>query len=314
MGLGKVWLERKPDLVIVFGDVNSTLAAAIAATKLSIPLAHVEAGLRSFDRTMPEEINRVVTDALSDYLFTTEPAANENLAREGIPEEKVFLVGNVMIDTLLAHVWLADRSSILADLGLQPKQYAVLTLHRPSNVDVNGTLQEIMQAVIMLSHHLPVVFPCHPRTEKRLEAVGLAAQTATGDRAIVAQSDTHVSGAQATSVLAAQGRLILIPPQRYIDFLALQKHARFVLTDSGGIQEETTVLGVPCLTLRDNTERPITVQQGTNQVVGTKKENILETAFKILNGDSKVGSVPELWDGRASERIVQTLIRLLSSW
>ena len=285
-----VVLEQKPDLVLVVGDVNSTLACALVATKASfgkfrtgIPVAHVEAGLRSFDRTMPEEINRVLTDQIADLLFTTERDANDNLLREGVPEEKIHFVGNVMIDTLLQHKERALALDIPGEYGLEPGQYALLTLHRPSNVDVPEVLSGILDALAEIQARLPIIFPAHPRTVKRIQEFGLEEK------------------------LAAMLDLRVTEPLGYLEFLNLMANARLVLTDSGGIQEETTILGVPCLTLRENTERPVTVTQGTNTIVGCDPKRIVTEASAILDGKGKVGHVPELWDGQAARRIVQTL-------
>ena len=285
--------REKPDLVIVFGDVNSTVAAALCAAKLGIKVAHVEAGLRSFDRTMPEELNRIMTDHLSDYLFTTEPSARKNLLREGIAEEKIFFVGNVMVDTLLNHVEQARAYHFRERLGLASRSYGLLTLHRPSNVDELGTLTTILEAVHELGKQVPIVFPCHPRTRQQLDKTGLkylATVNGPGD------------GSQ-------QRPLIVMDPLGYVEFLSLMTDARIVLTDSGGIQEETTVLGIPCLTLRENTERPVTIEQGTNVLVGTGQQRILAAAAKALNGTCSGTRVPELWDGKAAERIAKILQR-----
>jgi len=275
--------DLHPDLVLVVGDVNSTVAAALVASKLHIPLAHVEAGLRSFDRTMPEEINRVVTDALSDYLFTTERSANENLQREGIPDHKVFFVGNVMIDTLLAHCQKAEALGMPAQYGVSANSYALLTLHRPSNVDSPQVLHSILDALTHIQTRLPVLFPVHPRTLKRLKENGFLehARTLTN--------------------------LVMMEPLGYLEFLGLMAQAKLVLTDSGGVQEETTILGVPCLTLRENTERPVTITQGTNELVGTSSERIVTAACRILRGNVKSGRRPELWDGCAAKRIIKVL-------
>lgn len=286
LALEKVASELQPDLVVVVGDVNSTLAGALVAAKLQVPVAHVEAGLRSFDRSMPEEINRLLADAVSDYLFATEPAAVDNLQREGIPAERIFLVGNVMIDTLRRFLPVAERSRIHETLelplptGSSSNSYAVVTLHRPSNVDEEAQLSALVDLFEQIAATIPIVFPVHPRTRLHLQRLGLPGRTQ--------KSDT---------------RLRLLPPLGYLDFLALLQKATFVLTDSGGIQEETTVLGVPCLTLRRNTERPITVSDGTNQVVGTDLERIQQAVDNILSGESKRGQVPKLWDGKAAERI-----------
>jgi UDP-N-acetylglucosamine 2-epimerase (non-hydrolysing) len=276
--------ELKPDLVVVVGDVNSTLACSITAAKLWIPVAHVEAGLRSFDRKMPEEINRIVTDALSDFLFTTSRDADDNLQREGIDPAKIHFVGNVMIDTLLKHRRRAAQRDVLARLGQEPQGYALMTLHRPSNVDDPSTLRGILSALEIIQVQLPTVFPIHPRTRKNLEAFGLI---------------DWVNGMDG---------LILTEPQGYLDFLCLLDHARLVLTDSGGVQEETTILGVPCLTMRENTERPVTVTDGTNQVIGSSPERIVEASQGILEGQTKQGKIPELWDGHAAKRIVSVIL------
>lgn len=277
--LEPAFLEVKPDVVLVVGDVNSTLAAALVASKLGTPIAHVEAGLRSFDRRMPEELNRIVTDALSDFLFVTEPSGRANLLAEGTAPEKIFFVGNVMIDTLFRFREQASRSEILNSLGVAPRAYALVTLHRPSNVDVPEQLAPLLTMIEAMSEHIPVVFPVHPRTRAKINSRALA------------------------------GRIIVVPPLGYIDFLQLMSEARLVLTDSGGIQEETTILQTPCLTLRDNTERPVTIHQGTNQLVGTNPDAILKTALNILSTppDSLGQRVPELWDGQASGRILDIL-------
>jgi UDP-N-acetylglucosamine 2-epimerase (non-hydrolysing) len=276
-------LDRPPDLVMVVGDVNSTVACSLVAAKLHIPVAHVEAGLRSFDRTMPEEINRILTDAISDYLFTTCTDADQNLLREGIAPEKVFFVGNVMIDSLLRVREKARRSDILQRLGLDDRAYALMTLHRPSNVDREITLQGILTAVEEIQTHLPVVFPAHPRSRKMFEQFGLE------------------------EWIGSLAGLRLIDPLGYIDFVRLMDGARLVLTDSGGIQEETTVLGIPCLTLRENTERPITVRQGTNRVVGSDPERIVAESERILRQKSPRTQRPPLWDGAAAGRIIDIL-------
>ncbi|MFZ0637846.1 MAG: UDP-N-acetylglucosamine 2-epimerase (non-hydrolyzing) [Candidatus Acidiferrales bacterium] len=282
-----VLLERKPDCVLVVGDVNSTVAASLAAVKLGIPVVHVEAGLRSFDRAMPEEINRIVTDALADYLFVTEEDAIENLVREGKSRDRIFLVGNVMIDALRQFLPVAQNSKIAAELGLSKngrlERYAVLTLHRPSNVDSAATLGVLLDAIGEVAQLVPVIFPVHPRTQERLHS--LASPNHAGIR--------------------------IVPPLGYLDFLCLLSRASLVLTDSGGIQEETTALGVPCLTLRENTERPITVTEGTNEIVGQAPAKIVAAARAALDGHGKKGRVPRFWDGRAAERIVEILLREL---
>jgi UDP-N-acetylglucosamine 2-epimerase (non-hydrolysing) len=278
--LERAFLDASPDAVLVVGDVNSTMAAALVAAKLGIRIAHVEAGLRSFDRTMPEEINRIVTDALSDFLFVTEPSGQKNLLKEGVPADKIFLTGNVMIDTLLRFRSKAAESDVLERFGLCAGNYAVVTLHRPSNVDDPAQLRRLLEVLKEVAGSLPVVFPIHPRTRARIESEGIAT-----------------------------GSVICAPPLGYLDFLHLTSEARLVLTDSGGIQEETTILQVPCLTLRENTERPVTIDQGSNQLVGTKPEAILEAARAVLSEPrgSRPHRVPDLWDGHASVRIVDVL-------
>lgn len=273
-GLESVVTQRKPELVIVYGDVNSTIAAALVCSKLLVPVAHVEAGLRSGDRTMPEEINRLVTDQLSQFLFTPSRDGDENLAREGIPGDRIHLVGNVMIDTL---VHLLPRALEL-DLNGFPAHYALVTLHRPSNVDDPGKLRLILNAMIEIGRDLPVVFPVHPRTRQRIAQFGLSADG-----------------------------LLLCDPMPYLEFLALQSRAQVVVTDSGGIQEETTFLGVPCLTMRNNTERPVTIEVGTNVLVGDDMEKFRAEFTKVLHGRPKQAAIPPLWDGHASERIAHVL-------
>ena len=281
--------EEQPDLVLVVGDVNSTLACTLTAAKMNIPVAHVEAGLRSFDRTMPEEINRIVTDTLATWLFTTERDANENLLREGIAQEKIHFVGNVMIDTLLRHKERALALDVLKKYKLQSRDYAVLTLHRPSNVDLPEVLNGILGALAEIQAYLPILFPAHPRTVKRVQEFGFAAR------------------------LAAMPNLKVTEPLGYLEFLNLMANARLVLTDSGGIQEETTILGVPCLTLRENTERPITLTQGTNSLIGTDPERMVTEVEHILGGDIPQGNIPEFWDGKAAQRIVKVLLGIEGS-
>src|SRR5712691_2827183 len=288
-----VLIDYKPQMVLVVGDVNSTIAAALTAVKLGIGVAHIEAGLRSFDMAMPEEINRKLTDAISTLLFVTEQSGIENLKREGVPEEKIFLVGNVMIDCLLRHRERATKSPILDQLGVRKngsgcRPYMVLTLHRPSNVDDPKTLQGILSAVSALAADFPVFFPIHPRTRKNIERFGLQRYLA----------DTETTDGLGIRPLAPLG---------YIDFLALNDRARLVLTDSGGIQEETTALGVPCLTLRENTERPATVEHGSNQVVGVDSNRILAAARSILQKPARSFQRPPLWDGKAAPKIVAIL-------
>ncbi|MBI5049138.1 MAG: UDP-N-acetylglucosamine 2-epimerase (non-hydrolyzing) [Deltaproteobacteria bacterium] len=291
----KILLTEKPDLVLVLGDVNSTLACSVTASKLSVPVAHVEAGLRSFDRTMPEEINRIVTDVLSDYLFTTCEDANENLRREGISEKKIFFVGNVMIDTLLKHRAKARRSNVLERLSLNGRPYILITLHRPSNVDSREIFFEITEALKYLAEKIPVIFPVHPRTKKQILGFGL--------------EDTYRTFSEGMKM--PDKGVWLTEPFGYLDFLNLIDNAKVVLTDSGGIQEETTVLRVPCITIRDNTERPITITEGTNVLVGTDIKRIIDEGIKALNISGKSGRIPKLWDGKAGERIVKILLENL---
>ena len=277
-------VAERPDLVVVVGDVNSTLAAALAAAKLGVPVAHVEAGLRSGDRTMPEELNRMLTDALADLCFTTCAEANENLAREGVTPERIWFVGNVMIDSLLRHRPRARRPPILDQLGLADGGYAVLTLHRPSNVDRRETFLAVLEAVEPVAAAMPVLYPVHPRSRRLLDAHGL------------------------TSALARLPRLHLVDPLGYLEFLYLMDHARLVLTDSGGVQEETTVLGVPCLTLRRNTERAVTIDEGTNRLVGVDRAAVAAALADLEGGRWSSGRVPALWDGHAAERIADAVV------
>ncbi len=265
-----VLLERKPDLVLVYGDVNSTVATALVCAKLGVRVGHVEAGLRSFDRTMPEELNRLVTDQLADMLFTPSEDGDFNLGKEGIPAERIFRVGNVMIDSLVRLLPIAQRQP----RNGFPERYALVTLHRPANVDDSATLKSILQSLLEVSQDLSVVFPAHPRTRKRIADFGLNAS-----------------------------QLQLLDPLSYLDFLAMQSRAAVVITDSGGIQEETTYLGIPCLTLRENTERPITVSLGTNVLVGRDPNKLRSELSRVLAGNAKIGAVPPLWDGHAGERI-----------
>lgn len=285
----KVCLRELPDLVIVVGDVNSTMACAITAKKLGIKVAHVEAGLRSRDMSMPEEINRLCTDVLCDYLFTTDHFANENLIDEGIAPEKIVFVGNVMIDTLLKHRELARGLGLVEQWGLRPRGFATLTLHRPSNVDDSTLLRGILEALSEIGKSIPIIFPVHPRAKKMVEQFGF--------------------GGYFSSTEKPRG-LWITEPLGYLEFLHLNMNAMMVITDSGGLQEETTVLGVPCITLRHNTERPITCEVGTNVIAGNAKESILYHASKVLRGDVSRGKVPEKWDGRAAERIVGFLANL----
>jgi UDP-N-acetylglucosamine 2-epimerase (non-hydrolysing) len=281
-----VVIAEKPDWVLVVGDVNSTLACALVCSKLGVRVAHVEAGLRSRDRTMPEEINRLVTDQLSDLLLTPSKDADRNLLAEGIPEGRIRFVGNVMIDSLFKQLERAASSPVREELEVAGADYAVVTLHRPSNVDEPETLGGILSALARVGERLPVIFPIHPRTRKNLEEFGLMEATGKG------------------------GRVRLTEPLGYLDFLRLYSGARLVLTDSGGIQEETTALGIPCLTLRENTERPVTVELGTNRVVGTDPGRIIAEAERALARDGQKGAprVPPLWDGHAAERILEALL------
>lgn len=277
-----VVLAEKPDWVLVYGDVNSTVATALVATKLHVPVAHVEAGLRSFDRTMPEEINRLLTDQIADLLFTPSADGNEHLAAEGIAPEKVHLVGNVMIDTLARLLPQVDAHWPKTKGSLQiPDEYGLVTLHRPSNVDEVGMLTNLLKTLNEIGRELPLVFPIHPRTRQRIQANGLEGLTS---------------------------HLQLIDPLGYLGFVGLQKNATVVVTDSGGIQEETTYLGVPCLTMRENTERPITVTVGTNKLVGQDMGLLKKEVRAIVHGKSKQGRNPELWDGQASQRIASVLV------
>jgi len=298
----KVCLRERPDLIIVVGDVNSTIACALVASKLGIKIAHIEAGLRSFDRAMPEEINRVLTDAISDYLFTTCEDANENLRKEGIPEEKIYFVGNVMIDTLLRYKERAKKSKILEKLGLnkdlQVRSYALLTLHRPSNVDNRETFINILKALKDVSEKIPIIFPAHPRTQRQIKSFGL-------------EKYFNFVNIESNSCVNIENSINLLDPLSYLDFLNLMANAKFVLTDSGGIQEETTILNIPCLTLRENTERPVTLKEGTNTIVGSNPEKIISKSMDILNGKKKIGRIPKLWDGKAAERIINILIEKL---
>lgn len=287
----QVLLEQRPDLVLVVGDVNSTLACAIDAKKLGITVAHVEAGLRSGDRSMPEEINRLATDAVSDLLFTTDRIASEALRREGVPEERIHFVGNVMIDSLLKHRAKALQQPTLRELGLvdpegEPQPYAVVTLHRPGNVDDPAALREIVEALALLGREMPVLFPVHPRSRGRFREFGLEPQ------------------------LVDHGGIRLLEPLGYLDFVNLMANASLILTDSGGVQEESTILRVPCLTLRPNTERPITIEQGTNRLVpSSRSADIIAAIREVRRSPGIQSSRPELWDGQASERIVNALVR-----
>jgi UDP-N-acetylglucosamine 2-epimerase (non-hydrolysing) len=305
-----VIVNEQPHVVLVVGDVNSTAACALVAKKTRcqgdrgakdfIPkLAHVEAGLRSFDRAMPEEINRIVTDSISDYLFTTEESANQNLHQEGIPEDRIFFVGNVMIDTLLRHRSKARESTILQDLqlaeGREVKPYAVLTLHKPANVDDKRVLSQMLDAFLEISQSMPLIFPAHPRTLKRIQDEDL------GDYFV----DHFVQGPEPWD---SRVRIRLVPPLGYLDFLHLMSEARVVLTDSGGIQEETTILGVPCITLRDSTERPVTLEHGTNVLAGSNPERIIGAFNRVSRDEQSLNRSPRYWDGNAAKRIIKVLV------
>ena len=281
-----VVLREKPDWVLVVGDVNSTIACALVCAKLGVKVAHVEAGLRSRDRAMPEEINRILTDSISDLLFTTSQDADANLAQEGIPAKRIRFVGNVMIDSLMDHLKLAEASPIRKVLGLEGKDYAVLTLHRPSNVDEKDVFSGILDALLSVAEKLPIIFPVHPRTRAKIAEFGF--------------SDT-----------IAKSNIRLIDPLGYLDFMRLYSGAKIVLTDSGGLQEETTVLGIPCLTLRHNTERPITIEIGSNVLVGTDPERIKQGAFDVLENGPAVrnAKIPPLWDGKTAGRICDELLK-----
>jgi len=280
----KICLESNPCMVVVVGDVNSTVACSLVCAKLLIPCAHVEAGLRSFDRRMPEEINRVITDTIADLLLTPSPDGDENLRAEGVDESKIVRVGNIMIDSLFNNLERAESSTILGDLGLEKQSFGLLTLHRPSNVDDAESFRQILLALECVGKRLPVIFPIHPRSRKRAEEFGLMEQ------------------------LQRVPNMILSEPLGYLDFIALMANASLVLTDSGGLQEETTALGIPCITLRENTERPITVTEGTNVVVGSDREAIVAAAFDVIETGGKVGRIPDLWDGRTAIRIVDALL------
>jgi UDP-N-acetylglucosamine 2-epimerase (non-hydrolysing) len=283
----KVLVEQKPDLVIVVGDVNSTVACSLVCSKMMIPLVHVEAGLRSFDNTMPEEINRKVTDTLSDLLFVTEPSGMQNLKNEGVDPKKYFLVGDVMIDSLVIYQEKSKKSKIVDELGLNGEDFILVTLHRPSNVDSKDNLEKIAYLFEQFSKKAAIVFPVHPRTKKMISNFGLD------------ERFNKISN------------LKLVDPVGYMDFLSLMSKSALILTDSGGIQEETTFLGIPCLTLRENTERPVTIEVGTNYLVGLDLEKVISIGFDILNGKKKTHRLPDLWDGKAAERIVKIIYNYL---
>jgi len=277
----KVLLQEQPDLIIVVGDVNSTIACSLTASKLNIPSAHVEAGLRSFDRKMPEEINRVLTDAIADYLFVSEISGLTNLRNEGVPDNKVFFVGNVMIDSLNHYLPRTDHSNILKLLDVKPQNFVLVTLHRPSNVDYPENLSLIMTLLNNLANERRIIFPVHPRTKKNLEEFNL--------------------------ISTISSNVVLSDPIGYIDFITLTKNAELILTDSGGIQEESTYLGVQCITIRTTTERPITVDIGTNHLVGEDYKLAEQVALEILDGKKKQGKIPEKWDGKTAERIIEII-------
>lgn len=279
----KVLLEEKPDLVMVVGDVNSTIACALDSAKLHIPVAHLEAGLRSYDRRMPEEINRVLTDSISDILLTPSLDANENLKKEGITDERIFFVGNAMIDSLRRYEKLAERSNILEKLNMTSNNYGLITLHRPSNVDNKENFERIITAFEEIEKRIPLIFPIHPRSRKQIKQFSLKSR------------------------FENMKNFKFIDPVGYLDFLKLEKDAKLVLTDSGGIQEETTVFGVPCITIRENTERPITIKQGTNQLVGNDTQKIIKAAESVLGGHCKERTIPKFWDGKTALRVVEVL-------
>lgn len=320
----EILLNEKPDLVIVVGDVNSTIACSLAAVKLCIPVAHIEAGLRSFDRTMPEEINRILTDAISDYLFTPSPDGDENLIKEGIPPEKIFLVGDIMVDSLLFNLEKAKKKNIIEKLGLSPhtahltpnasstptlspltphqsvSPYAVLTLHRPANVDNKESLQRIITGLLTGSEYLPILFPMHPRTRKQIANFGM-------EDAFQFHTKGDLNPEAYREAGKFKKKIHAFPPLGYLEFLNLMSQAKLVLTDSGGIQEETTVLNIPCITLRDTTERPITITEGTNVLVHDDPDRIVEEISKVISGNTKASSCPSIWDGHTAERIVEIL-------
>jgi UDP-N-acetylglucosamine 2-epimerase (non-hydrolysing) len=310
----KVLFREKPNLIIVVGDVNSTVACTLAAVKLHIPLAHVEAGLRSFDRKMPEEINRVVTDALSDYLFTPSPDGDENLLKEGIPRDKIFLVGDIMVDSLLFNLQRAKKIDILERLNLTSNQklkehnqqsirpYALVTLHRPGNVDNKVSMERIIRGLLEISSRIPIIFPMHPRTRKQVKFFGMEYAFEFHSSVDLSKEDYYQDG-------TLKKKIHCFEPLGYLDFLNLMAQAKIVLTDSGGIQEETTVLNIPCITLRDTTERPITLTEGTNVLVHHDEEKIVSEAIKILDGKKRQGKCPAIWDGHTAERIVEILAK-----
>lgn len=304
--------KENPSMVVVVGDVNSTMAAAITAAKQNIPVAHVESGLRSFDKSMPEEINRLLTDAISDLHFTTEESANINLSKEGISEDRIFFVGNTMIDTLLKQVEKAEQSPILECLGIERKKYGIVTLHRPSNVDCAINLQNVLEALNEIARETILIFPIHPRTRSKIALYDLEhlVKTIPAKRIAAADGQTKESKKPGNGKLG--NGLFIVDPLGYLSFLKLMKEASIMFTDSGGIQEETTVLGIPCVTLRDNTERPTTINYGANVLVGADRTKIVTEARKRLSGACNC-TVPPLWDGNAAKRIVDVIIRYLTS-
>lgn len=324
----QVLIKEKPHLVIVVGDVNSTMACALAAVKLHIPIAHVEAGLRSFDRAMPEEINRIVTDATADYLFTPSPDGDANLLHEGVKRDRIFLVGDIMVDSLLFYLDKAKKTDILKRLAVDSMPYALVTLHRPANVDNPKTLERIIRGLLNVAERIPVIFPMHPRTRKQVDALGFEDSFVfhpshsmvywdylNHDHSTLQPENVSISGwtepengqGQTQERPALLKKIHAFQPLGYLEFLNLMAHAAVVLTDSGGIQEETTVLNIPCITLRDTTERPITLTEGTNILVHDDPEKMVAAVDKALSGKMKRGGCPALWDGHTAERIVSIL-------
>jgi UDP-N-acetylglucosamine 2-epimerase (non-hydrolysing) len=285
MAFEKILLVEKPDLVIVVGDVNSTIACSLVSSRLGVPVAHVEAGLRSFDRTMPEEVNRILTDAIADYLFVTEESGILNLGHEGVSKDKIFFVGNVMIDSLVYYLPKINSSSILEELHVDNQGYILVTLHRPANVDTAGGLQQLVDMLNRIAKKKKIIFPVHPRTKNNLEKFGLLTKVSPD--------------------------VLLIEPLGYLEFVGLIKNAFLIVTDSGGIQEESTYLQVPCITVRNNTERPVTTTVGTNRLIGTDTAKVASAVEEVLEGDNVKGGTPELWDGHAAERICKIIIQKL---
>ena len=314
----KVLLEQRSDLCLVVGDVTSTMACSIAARKCGVPVAHVEGGIRSGDWTMPEEINRVVTDSITNWFFTTSEVANANLRRAGVGDDRIFFVGNTMIDTLLKQMPRLRAPEFWGELGLQPGQYFVVTLHRPANVDGEQQLLRLLRAIVQGTGGLPVVFPVHPRTAKNLRELGAWEPHPLPSPPLEGEGENQpFNGGGLLLPLQGGGRegdggMLFVDPQGYLEFNYLVKHAKGVITDSGGITEETTVMGVPCLTLRDSTERPETVSVGTNELIGTDPAKLGPALARLMAGQWKKGGIPEKWDGRTAERIVGELERLLA--